>query len=449
MAKLVLAKIAAKLKKSAFMRSIVFLLSGNIVSQVLLFLFAGILARLYSPSEYGVFGVFSSIAFTAGAVASLRYEQAIPIAVDHDAKTLRYWSFVFATGTSLLAGVAILIGTHLHAEYFHGLPMPAWICGTAAAVFLVAAANIESAVAIQRKSFRLLSVVGLIGTLFTVLAQCTCSQLSAGGLVIGSVIGLLVRFALLRAWQRSCFAASPATGSSRSVLIRFNDFPLFAAPQDAVNALSQHAPTLLLASLASPATAGAYAMTIRLMQRPMEMISSSVRSVFLQHASELQRERPAQLLPFFSTVTLGLAVLAAAPSTIVVLWGPTLFQRFLGDGWAEAGQYASWLILWLAVGFCNVPAVAIMRVKRAQGTMLVFQIVLLVSRCIALVAGCRLSGARGGIIAYSLIGAAFNFALILWALHLLYRARLADAFSNGPSCRTGRPDTTSIRDAAR
>jgi O-antigen/teichoic acid export membrane protein len=107
------------------------------------------------------------------------------------------------------------------------------------------------------------------------------------------------------------------------------------------------------------------------------------------------------------------------PCLTVVTFGPAFFAWFLGPEWREAGEQSRWLILWLGVGFCNVPAVTLLRVLRVQGQFLFYQIILFICRCMALVIGCRLSGAGGGIIAFSVVGALFNSGLIAWVYWLL------------------------------
>ena len=60
-----------------FVRSVLTVASGSAAAQLLLSLALPVLARLYTPAEYGVLAVYSAILTVLVVVASLRYESAI------------------------------------------------------------------------------------------------------------------------------------------------------------------------------------------------------------------------------------------------------------------------------------------------------------------------------------------------------------------------------------
>ena len=62
-----------------FARNVLTLASGTAVAQLLLALAVPVLARLYTPAEYGVLAVYSSTLTVLVVAASLRYETAIPL----------------------------------------------------------------------------------------------------------------------------------------------------------------------------------------------------------------------------------------------------------------------------------------------------------------------------------------------------------------------------------
>jgi len=90
-----------------------------------------------------------------------------------------------------------------------------------------------------------------------------------------------------------------------------------------------------------------------------------------------------------------------------------LFSRFVfGEDWRVAGEYARWLILWLAPMFCNVPASLAARILRLQRDLFLVDVVLLGARAAALVLGGLWLEPLQTIIALSLVGALFNVALV-------------------------------------
>ncbi|KEO81011.1 oligosaccharide flippase family protein [Tumebacillus flagellatus] len=71
-----------KLPKSRFARNVGMLASGTVLSQGLLVLIAPLLTRLYTPEEFGLLAVYTSILSLVLVVASWLYELAIPLPDD-------------------------------------------------------------------------------------------------------------------------------------------------------------------------------------------------------------------------------------------------------------------------------------------------------------------------------------------------------------------------------
>ena len=62
----------------------VLLLAGGAAAQAVPLLLGPLLTRLFTPEAFGVFTQFSTIAAALAVVASLRYEQALPMALDDE-----------------------------------------------------------------------------------------------------------------------------------------------------------------------------------------------------------------------------------------------------------------------------------------------------------------------------------------------------------------------------
>ena len=135
----------------------------------------------------------------------------------------------------------------------------------------------------------------------------------------------------------------------------YSDFPIYTGSQVVLNTASQNLPLLLLAHYFGSTTVGLYSVGVRILQLPMNFVLTSLRQVLFQKASEVHNN-DGDTYHLFKRTTLGLMALAIVPTTIIILFAPPLFAFVLGSGWREAGVYARWLILWLALTFANVPA---------------------------------------------------------------------------------------------
>jgi lipopolysaccharide exporter len=198
------------------------------------------------------------------------------------------------------------------------------------------------------------------------------------------------------------------------------DFVVYSTPQNVLNAVSQGAPVILLIHYFGATAGGLYAFAVRVLQLPMNLVLTSLRQVLFQRLSEVQGSAR-ELRGLFAETTfmlLGLAVIPAAAGFVLAPW---LFRLVFGSEWAIAGEYARWLLIWLVPGFCNMPAALAARILRQQRNLLIFDILLLVSRVGVLVLGGLYWNVLQTIVAFSLIGALFNSALILFVWRLLRR----------------------------
>jgi hypothetical protein len=84
-----------------------------------------------------------------------------------------------------------------------------------------------------------------------------------------------------------------------------------------------------------------------------------------------------------------------------------------GGQWYTAGEFARWLVLWLMVAFCNLPAVLFAQLIRIQRTFFFFDMGLLTLRVSTLVLGGVYLNALETIMLFSLVGAAMNCFLIV------------------------------------
>ncbi|HGI1102849.1 TPA: hypothetical protein ACJP3L_001699, partial [Streptococcus pyogenes] len=76
-------KMITNIKKSVvsnhFMKSFFILATGTAMSHIFILLATPILTRLYSPEEFGIFSIYLSILYSVSVIASLMYDQAIPL----------------------------------------------------------------------------------------------------------------------------------------------------------------------------------------------------------------------------------------------------------------------------------------------------------------------------------------------------------------------------------
>lgn len=365
----------AKLPGGAFARSVVTLASGTAIAQLLLALAVPLLARLYTPADYGTLAVYSSTLTVLVVVASLRYEAAIPLPEDDaTAGSLLALSFV------LLAAMAVLVS------------LLVWLAGDA----FVTAVNVPAL-----RPYRWLIPVGFLGAgtyqalsywairrgEFARVARTKLSQgagqavtqvalgfarAGAPGLLVGDVIGRVAGgggLALLALRDRP--TARVTRASLVAAATRYRRFPLLTTWSGLLNIASLQLPSILFAASFGAAAAGLYALSYKMLVLPTMLVGQAVGQVFLSRAATLARE-PERLRQLTERTALVLFACGLPVFAAVALAGPRLFATVMGSQWEQAGRYAQVLAPWFVVWLVSSPLSGLLSVREWQASALAF-----------------------------------------------------------------------------
>jgi len=191
------------------------------------------------------------------------------------------------------------------------------------------------------------------------------------------------------------------------------DFPLYSASQNFINAISSGIPVLLLTKFYGLGVAGAYAFGINILNAPMSLVLTALRQVLFQKACEYQHQGKGISILYIRTVIVLLAI-AIIPSMILITWGPQIFEFIFGAKWHLAGVLVRSLIIWLAVAFCNLPAVIFARIIRIQRFIFFYDLILLIARTAVLVIGGIYCVVTHTVMAFAIVGGIMNVFLIYY-----------------------------------
>jgi O-antigen/teichoic acid export membrane protein len=243
--------------------------------------------------------------------------------------------------------------------------------------------------------------------------------------VLGVVANALEAFLLWHSARPTLKVDQAAGDSSRryapsvslkGAAYRFRDFPLFRAPNAWLNVVSNSIPSLMLAALIGPSAAGFYLLARRIVGLPITVIAAAVGTVFLPRIAEASH-RSERLRPLLVKGTAGLAVVGLIPFGIIMIFGPWLFSFVFGAQWMQTGEYARWLSLWFYFSFVAAPSFQTIPILGLQGHFLIYEVIVVALRAIALFVGAVLLQSDIAAIAlFSIVGALVNIAQIGWCL---------------------------------
>lgn len=423
----------AVLPRNRFARSVTLLAGGTALGQAVTVAVSPVLTRLYSPADFGAFGVYASLLGIITVIASLRYEYAIPLPEEEEtAVNLVGLCFLLLAMTSSAAWVAVHF---LAARIVVWANVPAlrpylWLVPLG--MFGAGAYQILNYWAVRQRDFPRIARTRLSRGVSRAALQVGTGAVYSGplGLLLGQLAGESAGSASLglAAWgkDRVCFKAVSLRGM-RQAAGRYRRFPLFSGWADLFGSLGLQLPQLLLAAFYGPAVAGWFALGQRVIAAPLNIIVDSVAQVFFGEAVRTVRTDPQAARRLFLKLSGRLALTGGLPVAAICTLAPWFFTSIFGPAWEVAGRYVQIMGAMFAVRFAVVPLVHTFSVLERQDLYLFWQ----ATRLVLVVGGLSAGKALGAphLSAVLIYSASMSVAyvlmwVIIWSMFLrnqLYR----------------------------
>lgn len=361
-----------------FWRSVLVVLTGSAAAQAIPLIGSLIIARLFTPAEFGQFATWIGFVAVGTVAITGRYEMAL--AIEHDGLARR----VAARATLLVVlcgGIVLTLIAALCAQFWLRGAFPTklvWLIGPTAAV--VAASQTLQSWAAADGNYRDLGIVRIAQAGAITGAQIFIGLLdpSAYGLALAQLGGAI--FGMLLAQQRLSLVRANMIGetafSMLDFLYRQRRFPMLALPADLVNTVAAQLPLVIVANRFGADIAGLLALTLRIVGAPIGLLGASVLDVFRRRSASSYALRGECQKEYIET----LRILAIGSGLVVIVLLLTAEQAFVlafGEIWRKSGTFATWLMPMFALRFVASPLSYMFYVTNKQHLDLIWQIALL------------------------------------------------------------------------
>ncbi len=321
---------------------------------------APIVARLYSPEDFGIYAVFYSLAAILSTISSLELRNVTLLEADrvdgaHGAllalSVVTIFSFV-------LLGLIFAIPEAWLAQLFGAnvLPFLYWLPAT---VFLMGMTLVLHAWATREQEYKALARNKFILGLSTMLLQIGVGLTDPGavGFIVANFLGLLLASVLLtRLFVKTLRVLRPhfTAGSAAAQFRRYYRLTVWTTPGALVNTLSQFLPDLLINRFFGAALLGQYSLAVRMLNMPIAFLSNSIQDFFCQQATAEFNEHGHCIPSFrrFMALTLAGALLVLLPVIVLI---PYVFPIIFGSQWTEAGTLIQAVAFLTIVRFISSP----------------------------------------------------------------------------------------------
>ncbi|TCN62199.1 oligosaccharide flippase family protein [Acetobacteroides hydrogenigenes] len=421
------------LKSNVFVKQVLTLASGSVVSAAIPLFASPILARLYSPAEFGQLAVFLGFVGVLSVIATMRYELAIMLPKNNEeaVNLIGLTASISLIFTSIILLIIIFFKDSI-LKMFGASSVGNYIYLVPIAVLITSLNQIFNIWFSRQQKFKILSYGNV---------AISCTQASTrlllglfkfnGGLIIGTLFSLI--FGVLFYFRN--FFCKASLGVFR--LISFNEvkrqarlhvlFPKFEVLSALINTISVQIPVFMLSVHFSNKICGFYSQANNILTLPISFLGVAVGQVYFQKASSLKDDFNRLRVLTFS-IFKKLLLISIVPMMTIGIWGEKIFTFVLGDQWAVSGQFAQYLWVWLLFVFISSPLSFILSVLGKQKQGLIFNILILFSRFLSIYLGVIIfNDPNLTILLFGLIGAAFWCGYSLYLLKLVgveYRVSL-------------------------
>ena len=404
-----------KLKpKSEFSRNVLTLMTGTTIAQAIPIAISPILTRVYTPEDFGVFAIFSSLVIVLSMVSSGRYDAAIMLPEsDEDAvNILGIALLISGLFSSSIFLIILFFNSFLMAipelksigVYLYFIPLM---------VFLISCYQILYNWMNRKKQFKQLAVAKVSQTSSTAFVNILLGLRSfqAFGLICGQILGQLIstiymffkgkKFII---WQKINLK------SIQLQFVKYINFPKYDIPSAFLNTFSLQLPIFMLGFLFSPTVVGFFTLSRRIVGLPIIVLSSSITTVFKQRATS-DYNKYGNCLSIYNKTLKSLILIAILPSIILFLYAPEIFSFVFGRHWVQAGEYTQILIPMFFLRFISSPLSYMFYIVHKQKINMIGQGSLLIFSALSL---------WSGYILHNVSIALFLFSLTFSIFYLIY-----------------------------
>lgn len=392
--------------------------TSNVLVQVVSFIFLPVFSRIYTPEDYGIWGVFVFMSSFIAVFAGLRFELAVMIPESNRLAFLLYrmtHSMIF-----IICGCALLLLIGFYSTMISVFQLPdiffLWLLVPIHS-WLTAMNNLITQWYSRLSDFKTLSRIRLVQSFLNIAVSFILGyffNMHYLGLIFGLIVSILISDIYLSAKMNLPLFSCRFYHRRfyKRLIARFSNFLFYSTPLSIINYFSSNILVSVIQVNYGSTIMGYYSNANRLVQSPLGTVSSAVSMVFYPHFSKSVNKRRDVIL-VFSGVLLVFSIMLLP----FVFYGKEILGCYLGKTWLDSAIFIRLLFVYFvfstAVG-CISP---IFSYLQKENLVLIWQIIYLA--CALLVFKLNKGNLHDGVYYYSLLGGFAYFLLFCLGIFLL------------------------------
>ncbi|MCW1280551.1 type 8 capsular polysaccharide synthesis protein Cap8K, partial [Staphylococcus aureus] len=288
--------------------------------------------RLYSPTEFGEFTIFSNIAMILIPIINARYDLLIVNTKnDRSANILSQISFLISLLILLILIPIFAISAWLYPNFILDFIFIIIM------LFLVSLTNIFTNYLNKERKYKVLSLINVFRAGSMALLQIIFGLLALGslGLIIGFSLSYIAGITLGYKTFKKHFNIVRDKEETKALFLENKNQLVYSTPSILLNSLSFSVVVFFIGILYTNTEVGIYGMAIRVLGIPVTIISLGLSKIFMQQANDYYIEYGnfRNLLLKFSSILVIVSIILYVP---LYLFSEELVNILLGHSWVDA-----------------------------------------------------------------------------------------------------------------
>ncbi|MFK3492349.1 type 8 capsular polysaccharide synthesis protein Cap8K [Staphylococcus aureus] len=309
-----------------------FMILSSGIAQVILIITTPIITRLYSPTEFGEFTIFSNIAMILIPIINARYDLLIVNTKnDRSANILSQISFLISLLILLILIPIFAISAWLYPNFILDFIFIIIM------LFLVSLTNIFTNYLNKERKYKVLSLINVFRAGSMALLQIIFGLLALGslGLIIGFSLSYIAGITLGYKTFKKHFNIVRDKEETKALFLENKNQLVYSTPSILLNSLSFSVVVFFIGILYTNTEVGIYGMAIRVLGIPVTIISLGLSKIFMQQANDYYIEYGnfRNLLLKFSSILVIVSIILYVP---LYLFSEELVNILLGHSWVDA-----------------------------------------------------------------------------------------------------------------
>lgn len=335
------------------LKNIAILSSGVFAGQFISILAQPVATRLYTPKEFGILALISSLIGMFGPSLNGQYHLCIVSAPnDKEADAVTALSILFGIFISILVSIGIIIYIYISPDTFAEAGL--WIYIVIPLLINAGFTNVLNSYNNRYKQYKLLASLSLYRAIASNIVKLGLGFAKVGfiGLISSIIISYVVGFKKQTERLRENIDAIFSTSKKEliDVLKKYKAQPLFSTPGLFVVTFSNNLIPVFISTLYGIKEVGYYSLAMAMLLLPISLLSSNIGTVYFRKASLEKAETGSFYRSFKSSVAL-LTLLSLIPFILLYFFAEPLFAFVFGAEWLRSGTFIQFLIPWYWMNF--------------------------------------------------------------------------------------------------